>query len=242
MKLPDPILSLITDRKRFGEERLPEIVSRAVDGGVNLVQLREKDLPAEALTLLASELRRVTRGRALLVVNGPPEIARSVGADGIHLPEPRRSTFPVLRSAFREERSRCPLSEQEPLHVELGTWNVERGLVGRSVHDVEGAREAARGGADYLQAGHVFETASHPGEPPRGTEWLRDVCRAVSVPVIAVGGVTAGNVGACIRAGARGVAVISAIGTADDPRSAAQEMWEALVSALPQSDAKQGLL
>jgi thiamine-phosphate pyrophosphorylase len=221
--LPEPVLCLITDRKRFGEGRLAEVVAAAVEGGVNVVQVREKDMPPDALLALARELREVTRGRVLLIVNGDPDVARAAGADGVHLPE-HFGPFPDDSSSLSpsiRDRSTLASGASAPL------------LVGRSVHGVEGAKRAAALGADYLQAGHVFETGSHPGEPPRGTEWLKDLCAAVPLPVIAVGGIDASNAGACVRAGARGVAVISAVGAAEDPGRAAREIRASLQPLSP---------
>jgi thiamine-phosphate pyrophosphorylase len=204
---------LITDRRRFGEDRLERIVEEAVEGGVNLVQLREKDLPEEALLSLARRLRRITQCRALLTVNGSVRVALEAGADGVHLRDESADADPTKR------------------RDDLKDARAEGLLIGRSVHDAEGAEWAAESGADYLQLGSIFETASHPGEKPGGVELIREVRRAVSLPIIAVGGITERNAGACIAAGASGVAVISAIGMARNPRRAAQGLREAIQGA-----------
>ena len=143
-------------------------------------------------------LRRVTEGRALLLVNGEPEIARGIGADGVHLPETGYSVEAVRRLLGADA------------------------LVGRSVHSVESARRAADEGADYLVAGTIFASGSHPDQPGAGLEYLRAVCAAVPLPVIAIGGITPQRVKECRAAGAAGVAVLSPVMRADDPRAAAQ--------------------
>jgi thiamine-phosphate pyrophosphorylase len=102
--------------------------------------------------------------------------------------------------------------------------------VGASIHSVEAAVAAARDGATWLTYGHVWATGSHPGEPGRGIESLRDVVAAVDLPVIAIGGVTAARAPDAIAAGASGVAVISAILCADDPAAATRELRAALDS------------
>ncbi len=109
----------------------------------------------------------------------------------------------------------------------------ERFLIGRSVHSLEGAREAAHAGADYLLFGNVFATASHPGKEPAGTEMLARVAAGVPVPVIAIGGITPENAAECRRAGAAGVAVISAILDVPDPEAAARELRRCLDDAGP---------
>jgi len=184
-----PCLMVVTDRVLCGgADGLAAAVEAAVSGGADAVQLREKDpdgrsLPASELAPLAHRLRAVTQGRALLVVNGPLEVAVAVEADGVHLPE---DTPMLLRP--------------------------RRGfLVGRSVHSAEAARRAEAAGADYLIAGPIFETRSHPGVEPAGLALVEEIARAVRVPVLAIGGVTAGRVEEVVRAGASGVAVISAV-------------------------------
>jgi thiamine-phosphate diphosphorylase len=101
-------------------------------------------------------------------------------------------------------------------------------LISRAVHSVDAAVRAERAGADLLQAGTVFETASKPGAELLGIDGLRAICAAVSVPVIAIGGITAITAGGALRAGAKGVAVISAIADASQPREAASSLRRAI--------------
>jgi thiamine-phosphate diphosphorylase len=99
------------------------------------------------------------------------------------------------------------------------------------VHSVEAARDAERDGASLLIAGTVFASASHPGGETIGSDGLREICAAVRVPVLGIGGITAANAGDVIRAGASGVAVISAIAGADDPQAAAHGLRHAIDAA-----------
>jgi thiamine-phosphate diphosphorylase len=101
-------------------------------------------------------------------------------------------------------------------------------LVGRSVHSLEAARRAEAEGADYLVAGPVYETRSHPGRAPAGLSLIEGITRRVRVPVLAIGGVNAGRVDEVVRAGASGVAVISAVLAATDRRVAAGDLRRAL--------------
>ncbi len=201
-----PILMLVTDRALCGgADGLVAAVEAAVAGGVDAVQLREKSLPPDDLLALARRLRTVTRDRALLLVNGPLDVALAAEADGVHLPEAAPSV-------------------QRP---QPGF------LVGRSIHSMDAARRAAAEGVDYLVAGPVYPTRSHPGAEPAGLGLIGEVCEAVHVPVLAIGGVTAERVPAVLRAGPDviGVAVISAVLAARDPAAAAAELREALVAA-----------
>lgn len=199
-----PTLSLITDRHALAGAELETAVAEAVAGGVTMVQLREKDLPSGELLALARRLQAVTRGKALLVVNDRVDIAQAADADGVHLPE-------------------------NGLPVNVARWLLGRyALIGRSVHSVEAAVEAERAGADYVQVGTIFASPSHPGQPPVGVELIKQVRNAVTIPVLAVGGITAANLAAVIEAGAHGVAVISAILRSEDRKAAAQALKEAL--------------
>ncbi|OGO48492.1 MAG: hypothetical protein A2W34_04135 [Chloroflexi bacterium RBG_16_64_32] len=203
MPLPRPCLMLVTDRSLCGgADGLADAVEAAVEGGADAVQLREKSLPASELSTLARRLREVTRG-ALLVVNGPLEVATEAGADGVHLPE---DAPPVRRPR-------------------------QGFLVGRSIHSPVAARRAEAEGADYLVAGPVYETRSHPGREPAGLALIEQVTQIVRIPVLAIGGVTAGRVEEVVRAGASGVAVISAVLAQRDRRAAAGKLRRALDAA-----------
>jgi len=207
MKLPIPCLTLITDRRLCQSLSLAEAVARAVAGGVNVVQLREKDLAAAQLVPLADRLRAITQGKALLIVNGRLDVALLCAADGVHLPEKGPSVAATRRLAG------------------------DGFIIGRSVHSVEEAMKAQDEGADYVQVGAIFPTRSHAGLRPAGPALLESVAARVAIPIVAVGGITAENVGQVMRAGASGAAVISAILDSPSPTAAARRLAEAVVEA-----------
>ena len=199
-ELPRPCLMLVTDRHLSGgEDELVRAVGQAVAGGVNVVQVREKDLSTDALSALAGRLREVTRDGALLMVNGSVDEAIDSGADGVHLPED------------------APMPEER-----VGL------IVGRSVHSVEAAGRAEGEGVDYVVAGPIYDTRSHPSATPAGADLIRKISEVVSVPAIAIGGIDYQRVPDVVRAGAAGVAVISAILRSSDPGTAAVQLWGAL--------------
>ena len=200
-----PVLMLITDRYLAGgEDALVHAVAEAVAGGVNAVQLREKDLSPSELLALGVRLREVIADQAVFVVNGSLEVGL-VGAGGVHLPE----AAPMI------ERPQRPF------------------IVGRSVHSLEAAERAWAECSDYLIAGPVYETASHPGMAPTGTRLIEEIAGVVALPVMAVGGITAGRIEEVMRAGASGVAVISAVLGTGSPRDAACELREVVDATWP---------
>lgn len=193
-------LMLITDRHR---SRLPllELVRFAVDGGVNAVQVREKDLVLDDLQSLAARIVEAVEGKAWVVVNGRLDVAKELGI-GVHLPESGPSV----------EEARAVLGDVA--------------IIGRSVHSPEAA--TAVRSADYAIAGHVLPTKSKPRIKPLEMEKFKAITKVVSCPVFAIGGITAGSIRSMMKSGALGVAVIGAIAEADDPRAAAQELRTAL--------------
>ncbi|HEX5479551.1 MAG TPA: thiamine phosphate synthase [Dehalococcoidia bacterium] len=203
----DPALVLVTDASRLRGRALADVVRPAVDGGVTIVQLRDKSATHPDLLREGRMLREATAGRALFFVNGDVEAALVLGADGVHLPE--------AGEGIADARARAGQAL----------------LISRAVHSVAAAVEAEHAGADLLQAGTLFATPSHPGAPLLGVERLRELCAAVRIPVIAIGGITSANARHALDAGASGVAVIGAIFDAQDPRQAAHELREALSSA-----------
>jgi thiamine-phosphate pyrophosphorylase len=212
-KLTVPCLALITDRSALGGLPLEEAVAQAVEGGANLVQLREKDLPAAALLSLAERLRAVIAGRALFLVNDRLDVALACSADGVHLPEQGLPVAVARRLAG------------------------DGFIVGRSVHSVAEAVRARDEGADYVQVGTIFASRSHPDQAPAGLGLLKAAAAVLSlptgeagIPILAVGGVTAANVGDVLRAGASGAAVISAILAGLSPREAARGLAQAMAA------------
>lgn len=177
---------------------MPEAVDAAVRGGVNVVQLREKQMAAGELLVLARRLRQICGSRALLFVNDRVDVAVACEADGVQLGELSLPLDAARRLAGR------------------------RLLIGRSVHSVEGA--VAAKGADLLVLGTIYATASHPGEPASGPGLVRDTVHATSLPVVAIGGITPANAADVVAAGAAGVAVVGAILGAKDPFQAAADM------------------
>lgn len=209
--LPLPIVALVTDRNLAGgQDALIDAVAQAVDNGVNLVQMREKDLPDALQLELAQRLRKITKGKALLFINDSVSIAEASGADGVQLTENSRSI------ASAHARMGRPL------------------LIGRSVHGVDAAREAAAQGADLLVVGTVYDSPTHPGQPPAGVG-LVGWCAQPGVPVVGIGGITANNAPAVMQAGASGVAVISAILAVTDPANAASQLATAVSTTVPSS-------
>lgn len=201
LRLPHPCLMLVTEPME--RERLVEIVRQAVEGGIDIVQLRDKILSPSDLTTTAAVLKLCLPETPILV-NGCPAAARGARVSGVHLPE-NGAQIKKARAAVGSHR-----------------------LVGRSVHSVEAAQQAAREGADYLIAGTIFASRSHPDSEPAGLDFLREVCAAVALPVLAIGGITPDNAPDCLRAGAAGVAVLSPILYADDPREVAQRYRQSL--------------
>ncbi len=195
---------LVTDRRR-ARWALPELVAAAVAGGVDAVQVRERNLGAEELAVLSRRLREVIAGRAALLVNDEPRLAVALEL-GLHLPD-RGVDLAQARRWIGGER-----------------------LLGRSVHSAAAA--AASGAVDYVLAGHVFATPSKPGRAPIGLTGLHRITAAAPVSVLAVGGITAERIPAVLRAGAVGVAVIGAIADATDPERAAAALWAAIDESL----------
>ncbi len=206
-----PAFMLVTESVRLRSRELSVVVDQAISGGVNMVQLRDKHAKREVFAETATKLRIVTwappaPARALLLINGDDTIAVECAAD-VHMPETVGSS-----DTLRDE------------------W-YQSLIISRSVHSIEAALQAERGGADMLVLGTVFPSTSHPGGATIGVEGVRAVCDSVRIPVIAIGGITARNAAGVMRAGASGVAVISAIFDALDPRAAAAELRAAIDEA-----------
>jgi thiamine-phosphate pyrophosphorylase len=180
---------------------LAAFLEAAVSGGVDLVQLREKGLPDGALLGVLEEARELTRRLGVaLVVNDRPDLAVLVGADYVHVGQDDLPLAAVRRFGLP---------------------------VGLSTHS---QAELGRAEADYVAVGPVFPTPTKAGRPAVGLELVRYASRHAPAPWFAIGGIDAANVADVVAAGARRIAVVRAIGDADDPEAAARGLREALAS------------
>ncbi len=194
-----PPLYLITDRKISSPDLLSALES-ALQGGVRMVQLREKDLSSPELKKIAVKVLKLTRSYgARLLLNGSPELAADIGADGVHL---------GIHS--------CQIYSAR---IILG----ERSLIGYSAHSLQEAESAAEQGADFITFSPIYHTASKAEYGhPQGLQSLGSICNKVPIPVYALGGITINRVSEVLSAGAYGVALISAILAATDIENASQ--------------------
>jgi thiamine-phosphate pyrophosphorylase len=186
-------LYAVTDRSWIsripaGHHSLEQQVEEAILGGATIIQLREKELDDSAFTELATRIAGVTRRYGVpLIINDNLAVALACGADGLHIGQhdgnPRRI------------RSQLPAGM----------------ILGISAGTAEEARVARDAGADYIGAGAVFPTGSKDDATHIGLEGLREVCEAVELPVVAIGGITRDNAGQLAETGIAGIAVISAI-------------------------------
>jgi thiamine-phosphate pyrophosphorylase len=195
----DPSLYVILDRTAARGRDLEEILDATIAGGCRLVQLREKEWPTGRLLPLAERLLdRCRRAGVTFIVNDRVDLAVAVGADGVHLGQddlPPRAARPLLRPGM---------------------------VLGRSTHSIAQARQAQADGADYIAVGSMFPTQTKPDFELVGPELVRAVRPETRAPLVGIGGITRENVTQVIRAGADGVAVISAVCAAENPRASAE--------------------
>ena len=194
-------LYLIAASDLAGEKPLERIVKDAVAGGVDMVQLRERNLHSRGVYCLAKKIKEsIACSSAQLLINDRVDIALAVGADGVHL-------------------------GQNGLPVGTVRKLVGHGMViGVSAHSLEEALKAEDEGADYVFFSPVFSTRCKPGAVPKGVEALVEVCSNVSIPVVPLGGI---NVSTLPQLACRGIttaAVMSAILTSENPKEAAREL------------------
>jgi thiamine-phosphate pyrophosphorylase len=210
--LPKPLLCYVTDRRSLplatSSDAIPLLlrtIESVATAGVDWIQLREKDLPGrENLKLARSALEAVQArsSRTRIIVNDRVDVALAAGAGGVHLSENGFSVSDARRLSDRfEEDSGKPLDF----------------LIGVSCHSLGSALGAVRDGADYIYFSPIFHTPSKAFYgPPQGVDRLRQICKAVLVPVVAIGGITLENAASCYAAGAAGVAAIRLFQDATD--------------------------
>ena len=182
----DPIVCYITDRRGLTSDLLSQI-ARALEAGVNQIQIREKDLSSRELYELSQKALSIENpSGARIVLNERTDVARAAGAAGVHLPSNSLAPSRIRRVTPK------------------GFW------IGASCHSLEEVRRAESEGADYVVFGPIFPTSSKMAYgAPQGLSALEKATRAVRIPVLALGGITLQNAGRCFDSGAAGIAGIS---------------------------------
>ena len=197
----DLLLYAVTDRHWLEGRTLKEVVKESLDGGVTFVQLREKTLEDEKFLEEARELKELCKKYNVpFVINDNVDIAIAMDADGVH----------VGQSDMEAGDVRAKLGPDK--------------IIGVSAENVEQAVLAEKRGADYLGVGAVFPTGSKDDAADVSYETLKAICEAVSIPVIAIGGINEGNVSKLAGSGIVGIAVISAIYAAKDIKKATEDL------------------
>lgn len=200
----DLLLYAVTDRRWLADgETLYQVVEQAIDGGVTFVQLREKGLAKDLFLEEAREIKKLCNARKIpFVINDSVDIALAMDADGVHVGQSDMEAGDVREKLGPDK------------------------IIGVSAQTVEQAKLAEAHGADYLGVGAVFATGSKDDAVEVGPQTLRDICQAVSIPVIAIGGISKENVSQLTGSGICGIAVISAIFAQKDVKAAAKELHD----------------
>lgn len=208
-------LYLVTDRGCCGGRPLESIVAQALAGGVRCVQLREKDLPTRPFLELARNLKALLAPQGVpLIINDRLDIALASGADGVHVGQ-----------------------EDMPV-AELRRFLGPKAIIGLSVETWEDVEQAQDLPVDYLGVSPVFPTPTKTDtKAPWGLDGLARIRCFSRHPLVAIGGIHAGNAALVVRAGAAGLAVVSAICASEDPEAAARELDEQIQEALRGSGA-----
>lgn len=197
----DLLLYGVTDRSWLGDRTLAQQVEASLRGGATMIQLREKHMDRGSILAQALELRELCgRYGVPLILNDDAELAQATGADGVH----------VGQSDMEAGRVRALLGEDK--------------LIGVSARTVEQALAAQAAGADYLGVGAMFPTGTKQDTRPVSYDTLKAICAAVDIPVVAIGGIGAGNVAELAGSGIAGVAVVSALYAQPDVEAATRSL------------------
>ena len=201
MKKFDPTLYFITDSNGFSEEEFLERIEAALKGGVTLVQIREKDKSTREYIALAQKVHALTKQYGVpLIIDDRIDVAMAIGAEGVHLGQ----------SDMQIDTARSILGDDI--------------IIGATAKTVFQATEAYLQGADYLGVGAIYPTTTKVKTVLTSTQTLTEICKAVPIPVNAIGGLNIQNIDVLKGIKISGVCVVSAIMKADDPTEAAAEL------------------
>ena len=209
MKREDLAVYAITDRSWLGGETLPEQVEKALKGGATFVQLREKNLDREQFLREAIRIAALCRACGVpFVINDDVEIALESGADGVHIGQ-EDMAIPSARQLLGPDR-----------------------IIGATCKTPEQAILAQEQGADYIGSGAMFRSTAKPNAQSISFETLREICRAVTIPVVAIGGISQQNIVQLRGCGIAGVAVVSAIFAQPDIEAATRKLYQTVTQIL----------
>ena len=195
------LLYAVTDRSWVGEKTIYEQVKASLDGGITLLQLREKEMPYEDFLREAKDIKALAASyRVPMMINDNVDLALAVDADGVH----------VGQSDMEAGSVREKLGQDK--------------IIGVSARTVLEALRAEKAGADYLGVGAVFSTSTKEDADVIAWETLKEICQSVSIPVVAIGGIKKDNVMQLAGSGAAGISVISSIYGQPDIRTACEEL------------------
>jgi thiamine-phosphate pyrophosphorylase len=194
-------LYVVTDRSWLGDKTLAEEVEKILDSGATFLQLREKDMDHDTMLSEAKQIGKIAKEKGIpFVINDSVDICLQSDADGVHVGQKDQNAKEV-RAMIGPDK-----------------------ILGVSAQTVEQALKAQAAGADYLGVGAVFGTTTKPDANEVSLQTLKEICEAVSIPVVAIGGIHAGNVMELKSSGANGIAVISAIFAQKDVEDATKKL------------------
>ena len=203
LKLEDCILYAVTDTSWLRGQTLAQQVEAALRGGATMVQLREKELEGEALEQEAREILAVCRKYGVpLLINDDVMLAKKIGAEGVH----------VGQSDMAAAEARSILGPNA--------------IIGVTARTVEQAQAAEKAGADYLGSGAVFGTSTKKDAKPLDPAYFQQICESVSIPVVAIGGITANNIRQLEGRKMSGFAIVSGIFAAQDIQAQTKKLWK----------------
>ncbi len=198
-------LYVIIDRTAVGGRALAEVAASAIRGGADVIQLRDKTASARQLLEETARVLPLTRAAGIpLIINDRADVARSLGADGVHLGQ-----------------------DDLPVNDARDILGPDR-LIGKSIHNLEQALAAEREGADYIGVGPIFPTPTKPDTRSVGPALINAVSSAVHLPIVCIGGIDGTTLESVLEAGAKCVAVVRAVCGVNDPEQATRVLKERL--------------
>jgi thiamine-phosphate pyrophosphorylase len=209
-RIPNSGLYALIDRSACGPGALSALVGECLKAKVELIQLRDKTQDTAGFYKNALLIRRLTKDKALYIINDRLDIAQAAQADGVHLGQ-----------------------DDLPVKAARAIMGPHR-IIGKSCHSLKQAIQAEREGVDYISIGPIFKTPTKPGYRPVGLKVLKETCRRLKLPIVAIGGINMDNIKLVRNAGARLIAVVRAICKAGNAAKAIAQMNYDTIRISPQ--------